>query len=468
MFTPQPGTGCQIQDPQFTDPTQNDFNLLSGSSCIQTGLDNYDIGARFYSEIPESPLFFDLVHHESDSLQIHMRWMNPANTTHGNVLDSVSTIKIWQNGSLITEIINNSNKDTLIHTDIIMRADYYRYQIAVTDTNGNIGRKLYSNEMLLGGMIGGIIVWDLDRTPITGNEIINALGSLGYDRNIYKTNYSARYPLESTVEAVFVSLGVYDQNHILSDAEGQQLANYLDNGGRLFMEGGDTWFFDMQTPVHPYFEITPVSDGGTDLFHVAGDTGTVYNNMFFDYAGENNWMDQIIPTPNSTRILYNADINTGIGVANDAGTYKTIGTSFEFGGLVDGQNPNVKSELMRRFLDYFDVSILTEINPDEKNDLIPDKFIVHQNYPNPFNNSTIFEVAIPEKGELKLQIFDITGKKVFEKNVGDVTPAVQKIIWNGLSKSGTQIASSVYFYRFIFEGIDGEKNIQTRKMMLLR
>ena len=47
------------------------------------------------------------------------------------------------------------------------------------------------------------------------------------------------------------------------------------------MEGGDTWYFDDTTAVHPYFEIDAMDDGCADLFHVAGDTGTVYNNMYF-------------------------------------------------------------------------------------------------------------------------------------------------------------------------------------------
>jgi len=234
------------------------------------------------------------------------------------------------------------------------------------------------------------------------------------------------------------------------------------------MEGGDTWFFDDTTAVHPYFEIIRVADGGADLFHVAGDTGTVFSNMYFTYTGENDWMDRIEPTSNSTQIFINADMNTGVGVAYDGGTYKTIGTSFEFGGLVDGAYPSAKSELLNRILQFFDIIITTEIDPEENTNLIPEQFVVHQNYPNPFNNSTVFQIAVPEVGNLTLQIFDITGKKVFEKNISDVTPALQKIHWNGLTNFDTEIASGVYFYRFILTGKSGQRSIQTRKMTLLR
>jgi len=190
--------------------------------------------------------------------------------------------------------------------------------------------------------------------------------------------------------------------------------------------------------------------------------------MYFTYAGENDWMDRIEPTPNSTQIFINADMNTGVGVAHDGGTYKTIGTSFEFGGLVDGAYPSAKSELLNRYLQFFDIIITTGIDPEENTNLIPEQFVVYQNYPNPFNNSTVFQIAVPVVGNLTMQIFDITGKKVFEKNISDVTPALQKIHWNGLTNFDTEIASGVYFYRFILTGKSGQRSIQTRKMTLLR
>lgn len=436
--------------------------------CILNGLDGYDIGACPYTEIPETPQFFEVIQNKTDSLKIILRWINPVFTTNGNPLDSVATIKIWSNDSLIAEIANNTNVDTLTYTDNINHPDYYNYQLAVTDTNGTTGRKLYSNEILLGGKIGGIVIWEFDKTPITSNAIISALDVLGYDRHVYKTENAFRYPLESTVEAVFVCLGVFDQNHILSEAEGLRLANYLDCGGRLYVEGGDTWYFDAQTTVHSYFEITPVSDGSAELFNVAGDTGTIFNNLLFQYLGENNWIDNIEPTTNSTRIFYNADLVAGVGVAYDAGTYKTIGTSFELGGLVDGLNPSVKRELMARILSFFDINIVTGLNPNERKGSIPDKFIVSQNYPNPFNNSTIFEIAVPEKGELKFQIFDAAGKKVFYKDNGVVSPALHKFYWQGINNSGKHVASGIYYFQFIFSGIKGDNKIQTRKMMLLK
>ena len=65
--------------------------------------------------------------------------------------------------------------------------------------------------------------------------------------------------------SIFVSLGTYPDNHTLSIGEGQELADYLTAGGKLYMEGGDTWYYDDATPVHGLFNIQGVEDGSSDL-----------------------------------------------------------------------------------------------------------------------------------------------------------------------------------------------------------
>jgi hypothetical protein len=153
-------------------------------------------------------------------------------------------------------------------------------------------------------------------------------------------------------------LGIYSSNHVLSSSEGQQLANYLNSGGKLYMEGGDTWYYDPSTPVHSMFNITGVSDGSGDLGTILGQPGTITQGMTFTYSGENNWIDRITNIPPAQIIFRNQSPDYGCAVAYDAGTYKTIGASFEFGGLANGTSPSNKKELMAKIAGFFGLNIV--------------------------------------------------------------------------------------------------------------
>ncbi len=80
----------------------------------------------------------------------------------------------------------------------------------------------------------------------------------------------------SLYRSIFACLGVYSTNHTLTSAEGQALAEFLDYGGRVYMEGGDTWAFDSETAVHSYFNIEGLEDGGSDAGPIEGGGRYVY------------------------------------------------------------------------------------------------------------------------------------------------------------------------------------------------
>jgi len=162
-------------------------------------------------------------------------------------------------------------------------------------------------------------------------------------------------PNLNTYSGIFVCLGIYNDNHVLTSGEGQLLADYLDTGGNLYMEGGDTWYYDSQTAVHSMFNINGESDGTSDLSIINGQSGTFTDGMSFSYSGENSYIDHISPISPAMLILENQSPVYGTGVAYDASTYKTIGTSHEFGGLTDGVLPSTKEELLRNYLEFFDL-----------------------------------------------------------------------------------------------------------------
>jgi hypothetical protein len=145
---------------------------------------------------------------------------------------------------------------------------------------------------------------------------------------------------------------------VLSSSEGQILADYLNAGGMIYMEGGDTWCFDSQTAVHTMFNINPISDGSSDMGTVLGQAGSFTEGMSFSYVGENSYMDRISNITPAQLIFSNQSPSYGCAVAYDAGGYKTIGTSFEFGGLSDGTFPSTKKELMAKIIEFFGLNFV--------------------------------------------------------------------------------------------------------------
>ncbi len=105
---------------------------------------------------------------------------------------------------------------------------------------------------------------------------------------------------------------------------------------------------------------------------------------------------------------------------------------------------------------------------DEKQDQVPEGFALHQNHPNPFNPSTTIAYELPEPGFVTIKIYDLSGRLVRilvseQKNAG-----MYRVLWDGTSASGAQVAAGVYFYRIEFTGTAGKTMTLTKKMSLVR
>ncbi len=83
--------------------------------------------------------------------------------------------------------------------------------------------------------------------------------------------------------------------------------------------------------------------------------------------------------------------------------------------------------------------------------LLPETFEILGAVPNPFNSATEFAVAIPKAGEVKVEIFDISGREV-RKMETDVSAGIARIRWNGEDDSGRSLSSGLYLARITFDG----------------
>jgi hypothetical protein len=68
-------------------------------------------------------------------------------------------------------------------------------------------------------------------------------------------------------------------------------------------------------------------------------------------------------------------------------------------------------------------------------------FVLEQNIPNPFNNTTSISYTLPRSCRISFDVFDVTGKKVYDMNIGTQSEGVHKIT---LDLSG--FSPGVYYY----------------------
>ncbi len=94
---------------------------------------------------------------------------------------------------------------------------------------------------------------------------------------------------------------------------------------------------------------------------------------------------------------------------------------------------------------------------------VPERFVLLQNYPNPFNPATNIQFMIPEPAQVKIEIFNVLGKKIVTL-VDEKLGAGHKIVeWDGKDDQGIEVSTGIYFYR-----LKAGEFTQTRKMVLLK
>ena len=89
---------------------------------------------------------------------------------------------------------------------------------------------------------------------------------------------------------------------------------------------------------------------------------------------------------------------------------------------------------------------------------VPDGYNLSQNYPNPFNPSTKIRFAIPQAGQVKLNVYNAIGQKVTELVNSNLSAGTYESTWDAQN-----IAGGVYFYKLETEGYS-----ETKKMLLVK
>ena len=90
---------------------------------------------------------------------------------------------------------------------------------------------------------------------------------------------------------------------------------------------------------------------------------------------------------------------------------------------------------------------------------LPERLELFQNYPNPFNSETVISFVLPTAAQVRMEVFDILGRRVATLADGNFAGGRHSLTWDGAYLAG----SGLYFCRLTTPEV-----VQARKMILLR
>lgn len=334
---------------------------------------------------------------------------------------------------------NTGLTDTVqfIINDTISTFKIVNYNIFINDSLGN--NYTIKDSFIINRL--DYLVIDYDNNNNSGPFIDSVLTVLGYNGN-YKTdiNRSELYQYKN----VFMCRGVYPNATFLSgtDSIASLIDTLLDNGDiNFYMEGGECWYYDVVDLGGFSFNekcgINPINDGGNITGNIDGIDPYIANSMSFAYSGDNSYLDFINDTVTGRNIFINgSNIH---GVSNIGSSYRSVGLSFELAGLTDASSPSLRSELLNNIMNFFNG--LTGIIDTKFRD---NQFKFEMIRNNPFSRNIVFRINGEPGLEIKINIYDITGRMIYKNNI-ILNSKTNNLKWNGAN----ELPGGIYFIKAI-------------------
>ena len=170
------------------------------------------------------------------------------------------------------------------------------------------------------------------------------------------------------------------------------------------------------------------------------------------------------PAPLKNAIIYvlQGSVYKNFGITNSNGIYTAANlgpgiytlTAQRLGFAPVTQNVTITNSNLQNINFNFGNPIGIEVISSE----VPQRFSLSQNYPNPFNPVTYIEFEIIYPGLVRLEIFDILGRKTASLIDNELRPGKYRADWLAADHP-----SGIYFYRLISGSVT-----ETKKMMLVK
>ena len=276
---------------------------------------------------------------------------------------SPSSIISWEwdfnNDGIIDATIQNPS---WIYNDIGL------YDVSLTVSDGTNTNTLTKVDYIIALNPGSILVWEgqPDGANYSGLYIKDYLESIDKEV-IYLTNEDLPFPMID-FDAVFLSFGNAADATFFSSSKAATVKEYLQNGGFLYLEGGEALGYDQGSnyTLLSLFGISSSSDGlqdNTPITNLTGMQETLTEGMLFTSSSQpdNYWIDTYVP--NSTGQVAFNEVTVGDVAIQSTGSLgqRTFCFSYALGKLNDGTFPSTKENLLNQILGFFDIIVPVEL-----------------------------------------------------------------------------------------------------------
>lgn len=285
--------------------------------------------------------------------------------------------------------------------------------------------------------IGKTQVFIADLDPL--NHSGPSMDSLLYQMSVTH-EYDNVFPYDpQKYHSIFVCLGTYFTNYELQEWQGEKLAQFLSNGGNLYMEGRETWLDDPQTSVHDLFGVNTTSSSWFTMDTLSGSPETWFESMEFKFLAQNNYSDYLFaPSGTSYSVFDAGNDDKSCIVANETGEYKTIASSVQFGKLWGLNDSSSREILMKKYLEFFGVKRNT-YSIGESFAGGPEISV----FPNPATNWISVNIKNPVDSQGEILVYNVLGELMI---IDEYEIEARGGVFN-LNLSGLQ--EGLYFLRII-------------------
>lgn len=284
-------------------------------------------------------------------------WTNPTQQVDGTRLDDFAGLRLYRNGTFLIELARAPSDTGSVdsYIDSPPPGTFYTYEVSAIDSETPVHESTrVAAPAQFVGQVPEILVWAPSASATTGpglsiatsaDSLVAALTSLGE----YAVKVTDLFAFSSDLnvhEMVFGAVGVTPNTHTITTTEGTALDDFVQDGGRLYLEGSDCFNTATGYNVRPIFSLNVGNTGAADLINVSG-LGDLAA-FQFTYGGPNNSIDRLVPIQ-STVLFRNTTTLNNVTVFNAPyGLGRSIGAAYEFGGL---SSPTItKASLMAAYL----------------------------------------------------------------------------------------------------------------------